>query len=179
MANEIAWPHTTAANLYVVLRNSVNQVYNGSIFVAYNTSNIGDYDIPMTEQGTASGFYVASMPSVAAGVYGVVVYLRAGGSPAEGDRPLSTGEIEWSGTAETYASGDAFARIGAPAGASLSADTAAVKAQTAAIETDTQDIQGRIPAALTGAGNIKADVEEVNETSLQGVGTSGNPWRPA
>lgn len=58
------------------------------------------------------------------------------------------------GTAQT---GDSFARLGAPAGASVSADVAAVKAQTAAIETDTQDIQGRIPAALTAGGNIKAD----------------------
>ena len=44
--------------------------------------------------------------------------------------------------------GDAFARIGAPVGASISADVAAVKTQTAAIETDTQDIQTRLPAAL-------------------------------
>lgn len=59
------------------------------------------------------------------------------------------------GTAQT---GDTYARLGAPAGASVSADVAAVKAQTAAIETDTQDLQSRLPAALTGAGNIKADV---------------------
>jgi hypothetical protein len=49
------------------------------------------------------------------------------------------------GTSQT---GDAFARLGAPAGVSVSADVAAVKAQTAAIETDTQDIQGRLPSAL-------------------------------
>jgi hypothetical protein len=41
-----------------------------------------------------------------------------------------------------------YDRIGAPAGASVSADVAAVKAQTAAIETDTQDLQSRVPAAL-------------------------------
>src|SRR5690606_5318435 len=39
-------------------------------------------------------------------------------------------------------------RLGSPAGASVSADVAAVKSQTGAIETDTQDIQSRIPAAL-------------------------------
>ncbi len=53
--------------------------------------------------------------------------------------------------------GDAFARVGAPAGASISADVAAVKTQTAAIETDTQDIQARIPAALV-SGRIDASV---------------------
>lgn len=53
--------------------------------------------------------------------------------------------------------GDAFARLGAPAGASVSADVAAVKAQTAAIEVDTQDIQTRLPAALV-SGRIDASV---------------------
>lgn len=41
-----------------------------------------------------------------------------------------------------------YSRIGAPAGASISADIAAVKTQTAAIEVDTQDVQTRMPAAL-------------------------------
>lgn len=53
--------------------------------------------------------------------------------------------------------GDSFARLGAPAGASVSADIAAVKTQTAAIETDTQDIQSRLPAALV-SGRIDASV---------------------
>jgi hypothetical protein len=53
--------------------------------------------------------------------------------------------------------GDAFARLGAPAGASVSADVAAVKTQTAAIEVDTADIQSRIPAALV-SGRIDASV---------------------
>lgn len=44
--------------------------------------------------------------------------------------------------------GDAFARLGAPAGASVSADVAAVKAETATILADTNDIQTRLPAAL-------------------------------
>lgn len=59
--------------------------------------------------------------------------------------------------------GDSFARLGAPAGASVSADVAAVKLQTGAIETDTQDIQNRLPAALTGAGNLKADAQVVSD----------------
>lgn len=60
-------------------------------------------------------------------------------------------------TASTAQTGDNYARIGAPVGASISADVAAVKTQTGAIETDTQDIQSRLPAALTAGGNIKAD----------------------
>jgi hypothetical protein len=79
--------------------------------------------------------------------------------------------------------GDSYARLGAPAGASVSADIAAIEAQTddigvagagltalataaaltavaaqaTAIEADTQDLQARVPAALTAGGNMKAD----------------------
>lgn len=50
--------------------------------------------------------------------------------------------------------GDSFARLGAPAGASHAADMAAAKAQLVEIETDTQNIQSRVPAALSGGRMI-------------------------
>lgn len=53
-------------------------------------------------------------------------------------------------TGNTPQTGDAFARLGAPAGASVSADVAAVKAETASIQVDTDNIQTRLPAALVG-----------------------------
>jgi len=56
----------------------------------------------------------------------------------------------WGGAAAPAMTGDAYARLGAPAGASVSADIAAVKTQTAAIETDTQDLQTQVGTA--GAG---------------------------
>lgn len=63
-------------------------------------------------------------------------------------------------SADINQTGDNYARIGAPAGASVSADVAAVKSQTAAIETDTQDIQTKIgtPAGASVSADI-ADVE--------------------
>ena len=60
-------------------------------------------------------------------------------------------------TGNTPQTGDAYARLGAPAGASTAADIAAVKTQTAAIETDTQDIQGRLPASLV-SGRMDSSV---------------------
>lgn len=60
-------------------------------------------------------------------------------------------------TGHTPQTGDSFTRIGAPAGASVSADIAAVKAETASIQADTNDIQTRIPAALV-SGRIDAYV---------------------
>lgn len=71
-----------------------------------------------------------------------------------------------------------FDRVGAPAGASVSADIAAVKTQTAAIETDTQDIQSRLPAALVG-GRMSSDAVAISgdtaaadnlESMLDGTG---------
>jgi len=54
-------------------------------------------------------------------------------------------------TGHTAQTGDAFARLGAPAGASVSADVAAVKVDTAAILVDTgTTLDARIPAALVG-----------------------------
>lgn len=61
--------------------------------------------------------------------------------------------------------GDAFDRLGAPAGASVSADVAAVKTQTAAIEVDTADIQTRLPAALV-SGRIDASVGAMAANTL-------------
>lgn len=65
-------------------------------------------------------------------------------------------------TASTAQTGDSFARLGAPAGASTAADIAAVKTETASIQADTNDIQTRLPAALTAGGNIKADALLLN-----------------
>ena len=45
-------------------------------------------------------------------------------------------------TGHTAQTGDNYARLGAPAGASVSADVAAVKAETATIVTDTNELQG-------------------------------------
>lgn len=61
--------------------------------------------------------------------------------------------------------GDAFDRLGAPAGASVSADVAAIKTQTGAIETDTQDIQARLPAALV-SGRMDASVGAMAANTL-------------
>ena len=73
------------------------------------------------------------------------------------------------GTTQT---GDSFARLGAPAGASVSADIAAVKAETASIQTDTNDIQTRLPAALVG-GRIAANAEVVGDKTGYALSAAG------
>lgn len=154
MADTIQAQHTTSgANLYALVRAADGTIWNGAALEAYLTANLGNYDLPMTEQGTASRFYAVNVPALAAGWYSAQVYVRAGGAPAETDTLVGVGDFEWTGSA--------FVKLGAPAGASVSADIAAVKTQTAAIEVDTQDLQSRTPAALVG-GRIDANVGAIS-----------------
>lgn len=69
------------------------------------------------------------------------------------------------GTTQT---GDSFARLGAPAGASVSADIAAIKAETATILGDTNDIQTRIPAALVG-GRMDSNASAIDNVNTAAV----------
>ena len=58
-------------------------------------------------------------------------------------------------------SGDSFARLGAPVGASLSADVAGVQA-------DTDNLQTRLPTALIN-GRMLSDVEAINDNTTAAV----------
>ena len=60
-------------------------------------------------------------------------------------------------TGHTPQTGDAYARLGAPAGASIAADIAGVQA-------DTNDIQTRLPAALVG-GRMDSNMSSINNTA--------------
>lgn len=60
--------------------------------------------------------------------------------------------------------------LGTPAGASVSADIAAVQTTADAVEADTQDIQSRIPTALNN-GAIPADVQRINDVAVVGDGS--------
>jgi hypothetical protein len=65
-------------------------------------------------------------------------------------------------TGHTPQTGDNYARLGAPAGASVSADVAAVKAETALIVADTAEI-GTAGAGLTDLGGMSTGMQaEVN-----------------
>lgn len=58
--------------------------------------------------------------------------------------------LDWKSATAPAMTGDAYARVGAPAGASVSADVAAVKVDTAAIKTKTDNLPGS-PAAVGSA----------------------------
>lgn len=66
-----------------------------------------------------------------------------------------------------------MSRLGAPAGASLSADIAAVKTDTATVKSKTDSL------TFTVAGKVDANITHVNETAVAGSGETGDEWGPA
>jgi len=83
----IGVPHDmTAQNVYVIIRNTDQQVWNGSSFEDYNTNNYSTYPVDASELGTASQFYAVELPAtLPAGVYSITFYAEAGSAPGEGD----------------------------------------------------------------------------------------------
>ena len=106
MANEIQAKHTTGKNAYTLILAAngadVGKIRDlgGASFETYVTANLDNYDTVLTEQGTASGIYLGTFQaSIPAGLYWLLTYERAGGSPAEGDTPVGEETVTWNGTA--------------------------------------------------------------------------------
>lgn len=68
-------------------------------------------------------------------------------------------------------SGDAYARLGAPAGVSVSADVAAAKSDSAAIKAKTDQL------AFPKANELAVVVKSINATTIIGDGSSGSKFR--
>lgn len=101
MAGEIQCSFQSGKTVYFLVRNRVGQVWNTSslAFESYLTASYANYTISMTEQGSASGFYTGSFPtSITPGVYSIVAKQQIGGSAAETDPTISTGDEQWNGT---------------------------------------------------------------------------------
>ncbi len=103
MAGELQVATTTGRNVYGQIWNSIGQISAGAgdNFEAYLTAQIANYDSPMSELGTASGWYTVTFPStIAAGIYTIRYINRAGGAPAEGDLDVvEAHRFHWNGSA--------------------------------------------------------------------------------
>ena len=73
----------------------------------------------------------------------------------------------WKGSAAQDMTGDSYARLGAPAGASVSADIAAVKAETAAILDDT-------PTAIAAVKTVVDLIEDILRNKMEITDANGN-----
>lgn len=97
MAKEIQFTGTAGATHYVLVFNSVGQVWRTttSAFVTYAAGDYADYDVAATEFG-ASGIFSADMSaSMGAGVFSIVAKRRVGGSPAQPDPTVAAGDLHW------------------------------------------------------------------------------------
>jgi hypothetical protein len=84
---------------------------------------------------------------------------------------LMTGAGEIGKRVVDFLTGDAYARLGAPAGASVSADIAAAKTDTAAIKLQTDKLQ------FNASSHTLSDIRKINNTTVNGDG-AGTPWGP-
>lgn len=98
MANELQTDYLAGKTVYFLLRNATGSIWNGSSFESYNSGNYANYPITASEQGS-SGYFVGSMPIIVSGLYYLLAKERVGGSPAETDITVGTGQILWGGTA--------------------------------------------------------------------------------
>lgn len=100
MAGEIQVAYQAAATVYVLIRNRNGAIWNGSTFETYVTANYATYTVSLTEQGSASGFYAGTFPAgiTTPGVYSIVAKRQSGGSPAETDSTIATGDLQWNGS---------------------------------------------------------------------------------
>ena len=85
---------------------------------------------------------------------------------------LNADVVNWKGSAAPAMTGDAFARLGAPAGASVSADVAAMKVDTAAILVDTGTTLDTAIAAIladTGTDGVVVKAAGLNADAITAI----------
>ena len=101
MSGEIQFNFTAGQVCYFLVWNRIGQIWNTSTvaFESYLTANYANYVISAVEQGTASHQYVGNFPStIVAGVYGITARQRLGGTAAETDPTIATGDFQWNGS---------------------------------------------------------------------------------
>lgn len=129
----------------VTLPGSYGTGTAGYIMGALNTK-IGY--LPSATAGAAGGLFIAgSNAATTVNITGNII------GNITGNLSGSVGSV----TGHTPQTGDTYARLGVPAGASIAADIAGVQA-------DTNDIQTRLPAALVG-GRMDSNMSSINNTA--------------
>lgn len=101
MADELQGSYVHGATVYALVRSRNAQIWNTvtSALENYATASYSGYVISATEQGAASAYYVANMPSAAApGTYNALFKAQQGTNPAETDPTVDVGSIDWNGS---------------------------------------------------------------------------------
>lgn len=160
--------------------------------VSVGSSSNPAVDVAFIEANAVTATSIASNAVTAAKIAADAI----GGSELAADAASEIATAVWAAITRTLTSaanitstggttvpqtGDAFARLGAPAGASTAADIAAVKSETAAIVADTNELQtdwadaGRLDAILDArASQASVDtIDGIVDAILLDTGTDG------
>lgn len=101
MSNEIHIIGPSGQTCYAAVISDAGLWSNAGVLEAFTPADYAGYIITVTEAGS-TGIFDGNFPSaLAAGSYDVVLFLRAGGSPANGDRAVGTQSIQWQGVASS------------------------------------------------------------------------------
>lgn len=83
---QISYPHISNT-IYVVIRDTVGKVWNGSAFETWIDGSIANYDIACTYKG--GNLYSVDFPaSIARGYYTIQIVIQSGAVPSTSDLPL-------------------------------------------------------------------------------------------
>lgn len=86
--------------------------------------------------------------------------------------------LDWKSATAPAMTGDAFARLGAPAGASVSADVAAIKVDTAAVKAKTDNLPAA-PAAVSDIPTAVANADALLGRNIAGGSSAGRTVKQA
>lgn len=117
----------------------------------------------------------STSPAPVAGVVDANITKIGGADVNAASAQLGVNVVNWKGAAAPAMTGDAYARLGAPAGASVSADIAAIEAQTDDIGTEIAAIKAKTdalpasPAAVGSAMTLANDAVSADALSAAAV----------
>jgi hypothetical protein len=153
-----------------VTDNSAGYYWTGTALEAYNAAHQSSYKTALTEIGS-TGDYQGTIPgTLSAGDYTRTV--RDGNVNFGADTFVGANELNWSGTAEVYQTGDAFARIGANGAGltTLAQDSTVAKSATAlsnATWTDARALKlDNLDAAISTRATVAALLAGVVEGTI-------------
>ena len=145
MANEIKATATAGRTLYAVILTPAGLLYNGTSSV---TLTAGAWAAGATMTNPAGQVYYGSFPTgLAAGIYTVLVFLQAGGSPAITDSLISQATFDWDGTKEL-----SFSNLPAGGGSAPTVSQIAAAILTTPANLLTTDNTGKV-----GTNNLPSD----------------------
>ena len=166
-ANVTTWLGTAAATPTVagVPEVDITHVAGATTDVSALATNVAAILVDTAEIGAAgAGLTAINLPNQTMDIVGNI-----------------TGNLSGSVGSVTGAVGSVTGAVGSVTGAvgSVTGAVGSVTGLTAAtVHSDLDDIQARLPAALTAGGNIKSDVLAINGTAVAGDG-GATPWGPA